>query len=820
MPHANVKLLPGINVTETPALNQAGISESNLIRFVPDERIGALIQKLGGWTKYPEPNQDVGSIKLPAIPRALWSWQDTNANKYLGVGTEYQIGNLQSYLGVISDGVLDDITPRKIVSNQIISTAGGGVSTVVTTSGSNKVKLKDTSVTVNNFTSVFIGTPIAAGGLVLKGTYQCEFVSATEYNVYATDIFGNPQYATSSVSTGVVPQFDAVTGSSTITVTLANHGYIVGSTFGAVVPTTIRGLTIYGNYLVLTVPTANTFTIGAASQANSTGSATVFQNNGLANYTYNVGISPVPIQTGYGTNSAGYGGNGYGVGNAITPSTGTPITTTDWSLDNWGETFLACPAPYNSIILAVTGASGNGTTATLTFSTSYLITVGSTISVSGLTPTGYNGTYVVTASTTNTVSYANATTGFGATVSWINNSLVTVAWVNSSSAVVTWISTPPATGIISVSGTNSGALYSPIYEWQPTSGNPIATAIPQAPICNDGMFVAMPQRQIIAWGSTFSGIQDPLLIRWCDVENYGSWIAQATNQAGSYRIPKGSKIVCGIQGPQQGLIWTDVSLWAMQYIGPPGVYGFNEIGTGCGLISRKAATSMNGIVYWMGQSQFYRLAGQGVEIIPCPVWDVIFQDLDQSNKDKIRIAANSRFGEITWYYPTMSNGGENNAYVKYNVFLQRWDYGTLSRTSWINESVLGPPIGGSPDQYLYQHETSTDADGQPLDASFRTGYFALDEANFKTYIDEIWPDMRWGYYGGEQNATVNMTFYVTDFPGQSPRVYGPYPITQSVGTIYPRFRGRLVSIALSNKGVGSFWRIGNIRYRYQPDGRY
>jgi hypothetical protein len=258
----------------------------------------------------------------------------------------------------------------------------------------------------------------------------------------------------------------------------------------------------------------------------------------------------------------------------------------------------------------------------------------------------------------------------------------------------------------------------------------------------------------------------------------------------------------------------------MQYIGPPAVYGFNEIGTGCGLIARKAATSMNGVIYWMGQSQFYRLAGQGVEIIPCPVWDVIFQDLDQNNKDKIRIAANSRFGEITWYYPTMSNGGENNAYVKYNVFLQRWDYGTLSRTAWINESVLGPPIGGSPDQFLYQHETSPDADGEPLNATFKTGYFALDEANVKTYIDEIWPDMRWGYYGGDNNATVNITFYVTDFPGQPPRVYGPYPMTQSVQTLYPRFRGRLVAIELSNVGIGTFWRIGNIRYRYQPDGRY
>ena len=159
------------------------------------------------------------------------------------------------------------------------------------------------------------------------------------------------------------------------------------------------------------------------------------------------------------------------------------------------------------------------------------------------------------------------------------------------------------------------------------------------------------------------------------------------------RLPKGSKIVSCIQGPQQGIVWSDLGAWAMQYVGPPYVYQFNEIGNGCGLISRKAAASMNGIVYWMGQSQFFRLGGSGVETIRCPIWDVIFQDLDTDNLDKIRIAPNSRFGEISWFYPTKSNGGEINAYVKYNIALDAWDFGTLTRTAWINESVLGPPIG-------------------------------------------------------------------------------------------------------------------------------
>jgi hypothetical protein len=340
----------------------------------------------------------------------------------------------------------------------------------------------------------------------------------------------------------------------------------------------------------------------------------------------------------------------------------------------------------------------------------------------------------------------------------------------------------------------------------------------------------MPQRQIIAWGSTFTGIPDPLLIRWCDVNNFNVWLGTVTNQAGSYRIPKGSKIVECIQGPQQTLIWTDLGLWAMQYIGFPDVYGFSEIGTGCGLIGRKAATSLGGAVYWMGQSQFYKLAGSGVEPIPCPIWDVVFQDLDTTNLDKIRVAPNSRFGEISWYFPTKGNGGEPSHYIKYNVYLNQWDYGQLGRTAWINESVLGPPIGagklpGSILDYIVQHETSKDAidaDGNPvaINASFETGYFVISEADLKMFVDQVWPDMKWGYYAGTQNANVNLTFYVADYPGETPLTYGPYIMTQNTTFLTPRFRGRLVSIKMDSNDIGTFWRIGNLRYRSQPDGKF
>jgi hypothetical protein len=681
------------------ALNEAALSYSNLIRFVPDRQGIGLPQKLGGWTQY-------GSVT--GTPRALLAWEDMNYVKRLAIGCQ-TTGNatIGAPLYVLTNGVVDPITPQCDTHNVAVA--------VSTTSGSNVVTITDTGSNITSFDAVFIKTHISIGGLILFGFYDCVFLSANQYQIYATDVLGNPAPATSNASGGTVASFATTNGSNTVTVTLANHGYVVGNTYPVLVPTTVGGVTLSGNYVVLSV-TTNTFTFYAQNDATTAIPTTASINSGNSRYLYYYGDGPLPTSTGYG--AGGYGAGGYGTGVTPTAAVGTTITTSDWSLDHWGEILIACPT-----------------------------------------------------------------------------------------------SVSPSTDPSSPSG---GAIYT----WSPLLNQQIATPIAQAPSSNGGIFVAMPQRQIVAWGSTFNGIQDPLLIRWCDVENYEVWAGQVINQAGSYRLPKGSRIIGAIQGPQQGLIWTDLAVWSMQYVGQPYIYQFNELGTGCGLIASKAATSIGGAVFWMGPSQFYMLAGNGVQPVLCPIWDVIFQDLDQTNLHKIRVAPNSQFNEVTWYYPTMSNGGEVNAYVKYNIGLNQWDFGSLSRTAWINQSVLGPPIGTTAGGIIYQHETSYNAGDQAMNSSFQTGYFALSEGDMMTYIDQFWPDAKWGTFNGSTNANLQLTFYVTNYPGDTPVTYGPYTVTQATQYIVPRFRGRLVSIKVESNDFNSFWRMGAMRYRYQPDGKF
>lgn len=761
MPHSTLKIIPGVDTNKTPVLNEAAISSCNLIRFIPDRNGLGLPQKLGGWSQF------ITSWASPSTVRALWAWEDTNNVQHMAIGSEtnlYQTSGDPPALPV-------DISPQTYSANIAPSFS--------TTSGSSVVTIDDNNCYITGLDSVFIATQVAVGGLVLYGLYPCIFVSDDAYQIVARDVLGNPQAATSTVTGGgTIATLTTTSGSSIVTVTLADHGLSAGDTFPIYVPTTVGGITLSGNYIVNSVPSTATFTVLAGNAASS--GATASLNGGKVRLNYYIGSGALPTSTGYGV--GGYGVGGFGTG--VIVSSGRVLTTT--------------------------ATSGTGSVATVTVSGIWDAPSGSIVTIAGVTPSGYNGTWTILSSTpgasTSTITFASTATG----VQTVAGTVTVIYWRYPT--VLDW--TLDNWGEALIVCPFNGA----IFQWQPESGTLNASIIPNAPVTNHGAIVAMPQRQIIAWGSTFNGINDPLLIRWCDVNDYSSWIATVANQAGSFRIPKGSKIIGAIQAPQQTLVWTDLAVWSMQYVGPPYVYQFNEIGNGCGMIAPKAAASVNGVVYWMGQSQFYRLAGNGVEPVRCPVWDVIFQDIDMDNTQKIRVAANSRFGEISWFYPT-SPTGEITKYVKYNILLDQWDFGTLTRTAWINESIYGPPIG-SDGSLVFQHETSENANGTAMNPSFRTGYFALSDGDQKIFVDEIWPDMKWGTYGGVASANVSITFYGADFPGQNPTQYGPYTVTQNTTYVNPRIRARLLSIEISSDDVDSFWRLGGIRYRSQPDGRY
>lgn len=665
----SIKLIPGVNKQFTATLNETMWADSNLIRFKD-----GLPQSRGGWTKV-SPTAVAGKV------RGMHAWDDLSSNSYLAAGSEQQ-------LVIIWGGVLYDITP--------IRTTHDVAPTLSTVNGSNVVTVKDVAFGSSAGDAVDFFIPVSVGGLIIFGRYV---IQTTPDNDHYTIIAS--ANATSTVTDGgAVPSFTTVNTSSTVTVDLDDHGFMLGSIFTVQVPTMVGGLTLQNNYTVLST-TTNSFTIQAGGTASS--SATAFENSGNARIIYYIpsGHADATLLTGYG--SSGYGIGPYGT----TSNTSSYEPPREWSIDNWGEDMVAC---------------------------------------------------------------------------YING---------------------------------------PIYEWTPpvSLGNN-AEIISGAPIINHSIFVAMPQRQIVALASESGGNHDPNLVRWCDVDDFNDWTASTTNQAGSYRIPTGSGIVGGFQCNLQGLIWTNVDMWVMQYIGYPLVYGFTKVGTGCGLIATRAAAILGQIVVWMSQEGFFiYYPGAGVQALPCSVWDYVFEDLNTIQVEKITAAANSLFNEIEFYFPSISGGtGENDKYAKVNLLNPAnpiWDVGTLSRLAWIDESVLGPPIGSDPNGFLMQHETSNYADGAFLDAWAETGYAEISNGDYRTFTDMIIPDFKLD----GPDPEIDFTLKFTNYPNDTPKVKGPYTVDSSTRYLRPRARARQLALRMGAASAGTFWKLGNVRYAGAPDGR-
>jgi hypothetical protein len=200
----------------------------------------------------------------------------------------------------------------------------------------------------------------------------------------------------------------------------------------------------------------------------------------------------------------------------------------------------------------------------------------------------------------------------------------------------------------------------------------------------------------------------------------------------------------------------------------------------------------------------------------------VFQNLNVPFQHNVRAMPNTPFNEVGWLFPSAASiSGECDSYVKFNITEpgMPWDVGPLPRSAWIDQSVLGPPIGATPSGTIYQHETTPDAAGQPLVSGFITGYFFLGEGEEIVTVDQVWPDFKWSTFTGSMSAQIQMTFLVAYHPGDTPVAYGPFTVTQATQFLSVRFRGRQMAIQVQSSDIGSFWRLGYCRWRYSQTGR-
>ena len=351
-----------------------------------------------------------------------------------------------------------------------------------------------------------------------------------------------------------------------------------------------------------------------------------------------------------------------------------------------------------------------------------------------------------------------------------------------------------------------------IYYWAPPDTTTRATVIdPSAPTQNIVVFGMGQAQIIIAAGSSVDGTLYPTLVRWCDSGDFTDWVATVSNEAGSYQIPTGSYVIAGLSIGLGALIWTDVDLWTMSFIGMPFVFSFNRIAISCEPLGVHSVAVIPGNVsVWPGGKGFYRCDGGSVSPLPCSVWDTFFKLIDQTLQSLVCSAVNALFNEVSWYYMRLDG---QIGYVRWNTVLNVWDQGVLDRTAWIDLSPVGNPIGCDTSGRLYQHEIGMDADTTPMAWSFTTGFFDLQAGEDFTFVDFLIPDFVGTY------TAIQVTLFATDAPNLPSRVYGPFTLTPGTEYLNVRVRGRQLAMKFSGNDLGSEVRLGAVRYRFASAGR-
>ena len=532
--------------------------------------------------------------------------------------------------------------------------------------------------------------------------------------------------------------FSATNGSSTITVTDTSHGALVGDfvTFSgaASLGGNITAEVLNQEYKIVTVPTANTFTI-TAREVNPVSRITV---NGI--YT--------PVAVTANSSDSGNGGSSTVGAYQLNIGLNTSITGDGWNAGTWGRgTWNSATTPTVESVLRLWTHDN--------FGEDLVINI-------------FNGGLY----------YYDSSTG-------LTNRAVVLSSV-------------------------SGAV------------SPPSVAVK--------VLVSDVDLHVIAFGCDSEddpGTQDPLLIRFSDQRNALDWKATVDNTAGDLKISSGSKIITAIETKREILVFTDTSIYSMQFIGPPDTFGITIVSEGISIRSPNSAVAIEDNVFWMGNNEFYVYNG-AVQKITCTLRDFVFSDFNNLQAEKVFAGVNSSFSEIWWFYPS-ANSNEIDKYVIYNYQQQIWYFGSLPRTAWLDRGVNELPTAASPDYYLYNHETGDD-DGSTdpvtaITAHIESSQMDIGEGDQFTFISRIIPDIT--FRNSDIGKKASLSLKARNFPGgnylqtDSAEISktATVPVEQFTNDAFIRLRGRSFALRVESTETGISWRLGSPRIDIRPDGR-
>jgi hypothetical protein len=556
---------------------------------------------------------------------------------------------------------------------------------------------------------------------------------------------------------------------------------------------------------------------------------------------------------GVGTNLKFYIERG-GIYNDITPIRATStINNNPFVATNSSSTITVTDTAHGGVtgdFVTFSGAVGLGGNITATvLNAEYQITV-----------TGSN-TYTFTASATANATDASGSPGGGASVVaayQINvgpaYAVPLVGWGAGSWGSGTW-----GTGGSSLSslriwnqqnfgqdlifGPRGGALY----YWDATTGVTARgvlvsslTGASDVPLMQNYLFVSDAQRYVFALGCNDYGsvTQDPMLIRWSSAESVVNWTPSDTTEAGSLRLSHGSKIITAIQARQEIVVFTDSSLYSLQFLSAPPFWSVQLLGDNISIFGPNAAIIASGVVYWMGVDKFYKYDGR-VQTLRCDLRQYIYSDINLGQSEQVFAGTNEGFNEIWWFYCS-AGSYVIDKYVTFNYFENNgegvWAYGTLGRTAWLDSGLRDYPLAATYTYNLVNHEYGVDnnetATTLAISAIISSSEFDIDDGDHLGFVWRMLPDIT---FRGSTADSPNVTMTLIPMQNSGSGYNDPISlggnstatvtrtstavIEEFTGQVYVRVRGRQMILQIESNQIGCAWQLGSPRIDIKQDGR-
>jgi hypothetical protein len=770
MPLKKLLFKAGINRENTRYTNENGWYDGDKVRF----RQGTP-EKIGGWER-------ISEKYFKGLCRSLWNWITNGGINLISLGT-----NLKFYLS--QGGNYYDITPIRdsvTLTNPFDISSGSSTITVTDANG---------GYIVGDFVTFYGST--AVGNLTILGEYEILNVSGNDYTISAES-----EVVITTANPAVF----------TATFKLANNTPVVLSTDGTLPLPFVAGTTYYvvntsGYTFQLAASSGGTAlsTVGSSQSgthvATAKATSTVSNGGGTVQAVYQLNVGPELNAPIYGWGGGTWSSGTWGFGS----TSNQPMRL--WSQSNFGEDLVFGPRG-GKLYYWDASIGVNGTTMSVTIASPAVVTSGVSLSdgmaisftTDGSLPTGLlpGVTYYIVNSTGTSF---NVAATYGGTA-------------------------------IDTTGTQSGN--------HRISGRAIAVedlgGASNVPLEQNYLLVSDVSRFVFCFGANDYGSAqfNPMLIRWSDQETVTEWTPSPTNQSGSIVLSHGSEIVTVLQSRQEILVWTDTSLYSLQYVNPPIVWGSQLLGDNISIVGQSAASLASGVAFWMGVDKFYKYDGR-VQTLRCDLKKFIFDDINRDQYAQIFSGTNEGFNEVWWFYCTEGSTVVDR-YVVYNYVEDIWYYGALGRTAWLDSPYQQGPIATTYLKNTVTHEVGNDnketGTSEAIEAFINSAEFDLDDGHSFSFIWRVLPDITFvGSTADSPTATLYLKPLINSGSGYTtPASVGGYsshsvtrtatiPVEKFTGQIYTRVRGRQLTIELRSTDIGVAWQLGSPRLDIRPDGR-